>query len=470
MTSRTFTGAVDLYWNRAANWSPGDNYPQSGDTATINNQTVRFFYGDGLAGYFLSNLTINGANAVFSNPGGSETRPTLELNGVVTFNLQGTTIIDEAITEDPVSSSTPNAVYTFSQGSGDTTVFKQHLFGNGTTSLIGGTYSVTGIGGGLLNVFVGGQLVLNTNFHDAGGVEVGDGTLDIAGGTFASPLLFDTNFGQGVVDIASGVVIQNGALSGFSPGNQIVFQNQNYSVYGYDGATLTIGSYSFADTFNAGQAFYLSHVGNDTVLSQTPCFLAGTALLTAGGPVAVEALVIGQGLVTASGAVRPIKWIGRRAYARRFARTNPHLNPIVFQAHSLDDGVPARDLRVSREHAMALDGLLVPAWLLINDATIRTAPIETDLLYVHVELETHDIVLAEGAPTETFLDDESRAIFQNAGEYAALYPGDHLQRRFCAPRVREGAALAAIRHRLEARAGACAAGARAAASRAAVAG
>jgi hypothetical protein len=73
--------------------------------------------------------------------------------------------------------------------------------------------------------------------------------------------------------------------------------------------------------------------------------------------------------------------------------------------------------------------------------------------YFHLELDTHDVILAEGAPSETFVDDGSRGMFQNAASYDALYPGEmRMPPRYCAPRVEEGEALGAVRRRLIARA------------------
>ena len=41
----------------------------------------------------------------------------------------------------------------------------------------------------------------------------------------------------------------------------------------------------------------------------------------------------------------------------------------------------------------------------------------------HVELETHDVIIAEGAPSETFIDNDSRAVFHNAHEYGTQMAG-----------------------------------------------
>jgi hypothetical protein len=67
-------------------------------------------------------------------------------------------------------------------------------------------------------------------------------------------------------------------------------------------------------------------------------------------------------------------------------------------------------------------------------------------------LDEHDVLLAEGAAAESFVDDDSHTLFQNAAEHMALYP-DALRgaAHYCAPRVEHGWALEAIRGRLAAR-------------------
>ncbi len=184
------------------------------------------------------------------------------------------------------------------------------------------------------------------------------------------------------------------------------------------------------------------------------CYCAGTLIATADGEVAVEDLKIGDRLLTASGALRVLKWIGRRAFSARFAGNNPDLLPIRFKAGSLAAAVPARGLLVSPKHAMFLDGVLIPAKDLVNGVTIiQEAPGE-DIHYFHLELDSHDVLIAEGAFSESFVDDDSRGLFQNAHEFGALYPGERQNEAvYCAPRVEDGFALDRVRRRLAERAG-----------------
>ena len=152
--------------------------------------------------------------------------------------------------------------------------------------------------------------------------------------------------------------------------------------------------------------------------------------------------------MTASSVFRSIKWIGWRSYAGRFLAANPQVQPIRFQVGSLGDGLPGRGLLVSPEHAMFLNGVLVPARCLVNGMTIFQERNLEQVRYFHVELESHDIIFAEGAPSESYLDDDSRGMFNNVSEYAALYPDAPQPGGFCAPRVTDGYQLEAIRLRL----------------------
>ena len=176
---------------------------------------------------------------------------------------------------------------------------------------------------------------------------------------------------------------------------------------------------------------------------EAPCYGRGTLILTDRGEVPVEELAIGDLIMTKSGWLRPIKWIGHRSYDGRFIRGKREVLPIIVSAGALEEGVPARDLWVSPEHALYIDRLLVPAKLLVNGMTIIQVEAVERLEYFHIELEGHDVIFAEGAPAESYVECDNRLMFHNGAEYAALYPerqpsGIH---QSCAARLSEGAAL-----------------------------
>jgi hypothetical protein len=130
------------------------------------------------------------------------------------------------------------------------------------------------------------------------------------------------------------------------------------------------------------------------------CFLPGTAIATPAGEVAVERLAIGDLVTTAQGRAVPVRWIGRQTLSTLFGPPE-RLMPVRVQAGALGGGLPLRDLVLTADHALLIDGLLINAGALVNGASIDWVPIselgERFTVY-HVETEDHDIILAEGAP------------------------------------------------------------------------
>ena len=170
-------------------------------------------------------------------------------------------------------------------------------------------------------------------------------------------------------------------------------------------------------TYTLGQA--IVEVDTDVTIA---CFAAGTLIRADTGDVPVQDLRVGDRIITASGQVRPVRWIGlRRLDLRRHPRPEDAC-PILIRADALGDGVPARDLLVSPEHAMFIDGGLIPARLLVNGGSIVQRMAARYVEYFHVELDSHDILLAEGAPAESYLDTGNRGMFENAAEPTQLHP------------------------------------------------
>ncbi len=153
------------------------------------------------------------------------------------------------------------------------------------------------------------------------------------------------------------------------------------------------------------------------------CFLAGTLIATSDGEVAVEQLSSGDLLRTADGIGATVKWIGRQTVHTRFGPAE-RLMPVRFAAGALGNGLPHIDLTVTADHGMLVDGVICHAGALVNGTTITRVPLadmgESYTVY-HIETEQHEIILANGAPAETFIDNVSRRVFDNYAEFEALY-------------------------------------------------
>ncbi len=194
-----------------------------------------------------------------------------------------------------------------------------------------------------------------------------------------------------------------------------------------------------------------------SAVSYPPCFLAGTRIAVPGGGCDVERLEPGSLVLTAEGETRAIRWVGRKRVAS--ALLPETVRPVRVCAGALGEGLPVRDLRVTADHAVLIDGLLVQAGALVNGRTIvrmTTEELGEAFTVYHLELDQHCLVLAEGVPAETFVDNVTRRRFDNYAEYEALYGNvAPLIREMDLPRIKSARQVpAALRRRLEGIAGA----------------
>jgi hypothetical protein len=225
-----------------------------------------------------------------------------------------------------------------------------------------------------------------------------------------------------------------------------------YSGSGWVGTT-TLGGFPVTYLFTTEGSL----APNDTIEVAsggfTVCFLAGTAILCPGGERPIEDLAVGDLVLTADGDVRPVRFIGRQTFATVFADPR-RTRPVRIAAGALGQGLPRRDLCVSPDHALFIGGVLVQAGALVNGTTIAPmAGLPERFTYFHVELADHALILAEGVPAETFVDNVTRRRFDNYREYEALY-GDHAPAiaEMALPRVKSARQLpGAVRMRLSRR-------------------
>ncbi len=186
----------------------------------------------------------------------------------------------------------------------------------------------------------------------------------------------------------------------------------------------------------------------------TPCYAEATRIATERGAVAVEQLRIGERVILAEGGTAPVVWLGHRHVD---CRRHPHsadLRPVRIAAHAFGLGRPLRDVRLSPDHAVFCDGVLIPVRYLLNDATVRQEDVD-EVTYWHVELPAHGVLLADGLPAESYLDTGNRAAFVEGGSVVMAHPAFARavwHRRGCAQLVTEGPVRERVYRRLVAQA------------------
>ncbi|GAA5618861.1 Hint domain-containing protein [Brucella anthropi] len=159
--------------------------------------------------------------------------------------------------------------------------------------------------------------------------------------------------------------------------------------------------------------------------SGSHCLLKGTLIETPNGPVAVETLSVGDLVTTACGETRPVKWVGWQSCRKGGTQWNESVMPIRVKRYAIDSKTPQRDLYLSPNHALLIDGVLIRAKDLVNGQSIARVSMDTTIDYYNIVLDSHDAVLAEGAAVETYLmRGDSYKGFTNFAEYQELYPDE----------------------------------------------
>lgn len=171
-------------------------------------------------------------------------------------------------------------------------------------------------------------------------------------------------------------------------------------------------------------------------ISLIVCFCDGTLIRTDHGDQPVEKLRIGDRILTQSG-YKPLKWIGRRRLNAGDLAAQPKLCPVRISKGALGDGQPTADLWVSRQHRMQTQStvaqrmfgkreVLISAIRLTALPGIKVDPSVAETTYYHLLFEEHEIVFANGAPSESMLLSETAlsALTPSAREELhALFPG-----------------------------------------------
>ncbi|MDR3663152.1 MAG: Hint domain-containing protein, partial [Mycobacterium sp.] len=277
----------------------------------------------------------------------------------------------------------------------------------------------------------GGTLVINANTVDAGQVIVFEDNTDtlVIGQVVNGGSAGISGQAPVVLEGAENLLQAGGfdaTIWGYRAGDKILFNNLAVvSDQIVNGNTLELlgsgnsdlGSLVFRS--KAGDA-PLGATGMAAAAAQMACFATGTLIETVDGKRAVETLAVGDEVVTLLGGPGRIVWVGSRAVdCARHPRPEA-VWPVRIAAGAFGDNVPARELFVSPDHGVFVNGVLVPAKLLINGTNIVQMK-RHRIVYYHVELPEHAVILAEGLTVESYLDTGDRANFEPDGAGIRLF-------------------------------------------------
>lgn len=265
-----------------------------------------------------------------------------------------------------------------------------------------------------------------------------------------------------ITDGLTGPVVGHYTFSSFGPlglissiyyGSSIAYPNSlNFAYTGQLPSSLLQATV----LLNSGTNNFVTFVSND-LTSTVVCFASGTLIRTAHGDVPVEALRVGDHVLTTSNARRPIKWLGHRKFYRGFGEiSSPKHEVVRILAHAFGADRPSQDLVVSPGHSICFDligEVMIPAMALVNGATVVRTLLDEVTLW-HVELDSHDVLIANNVPAESYLAMGNRGVFEEAGATVELFEDGKTKTHadFCRPVAVDGPIPDFVRSRLTKRA------------------
>ncbi|MBL4629542.1 MAG: Hint domain-containing protein [Roseicyclus sp.] len=186
--------------------------------------------------------------------------------------------------------------------------------------------------------------------------------------------------------------------------NDTLYLGDNGAIINYDGGNPENGTVTFSDGTT------LSFTNIETVI---PCFTPGSRVATDRGTYKVEDLAVGDLIQTRDNGLQSIRWIGKKVLTQVDLGNAPHLRPICIRKGALGHGVPNRDMEVSPQHRMLIEGVqaellfghdqvFVRAKHLTHLPGVEVAHTCERVTYIHVMCDAHEVIRVDNAWTESF--------------------------------------------------------------------
>jgi Ca2+-binding RTX toxin-like protein len=262
----------------------------------------------------------------------------------------------------------------------------------------------------------------------------GAGTDSLYGGTGNDT--FVLNLGDAFSDTLTSEIIDGGGTPGTSPGDYDVI---DLTAYGWDQVVIVPSGpeagtiYIYTD---ATETVLLGTILYTEIEEIIPCFTPGTMILTDHGEVAVEALAVGDLVMTRDNGLQPLRWVGQRKLSALDLQADPDLQPVRIAKGALAGAGPDRAMLVSPQHRVLIEGaraelmfgeteVLVPAKHLVGLAEVTRALPAEGVTYIHILFDRHEIVQSDGIWTESFQPAERMLSAMEAevrAEVVALFP------------------------------------------------
>jgi hypothetical protein len=470
MATLTWAGTTGN-WTDPTQWKPGLNaIPQPGDTALINAGAVT------LTGIDLQSQTVDlgGVDPTITLIGS-----TLDTHSVLSVaSLSQATLDIEQTTQvfGTLSTASPYTEIAILQGNAtlpaqfvvsgtlDASAYTDLILFSGGNFMLDGTLNVSGqftaesasasntfTNDGTINCIApsGTFVSFSANMIGTGVINVDASDKVFLAATTATQTL---NLNAGNADVMIGPSFA-GNIVGFRQSDTLSLNSVVFTSLTYDPTTEMLYLYDDLAPFNISVLVATLHISGsyqtadfsilpfNTITTDVTCFAEGTRIATDQGEIPIEYLRPGQLCHTPNG-LRPIVWIGRRRVNCSRHPQPRDVWPVRIRAGTFGRHLPQRDLVLSPNHCVFIQGVLIPVRELVNARSIvqeQTA----EITYWHIELSRHDVILAEGLSVESYIDNDTRDDFDDAIALR-LHPtlqGSHGASELCAPLVRQGPVL-----------------------------